>query len=401
MMFLNGSTAPIPDCHQRFIREVPNIHVSKCYVFETNGTYVMTSGNSTNPDSILRFDIYWSVESLENMTRAALSEPSVAIGLYHPLFSVWKDGTIGDSEKEEYIALGFYRSTSTVNHSSSLFFYQELYRAIKKWSIPALFGLEAEYIDIRTLPTTELTWRTNNSSSTGAGRVPRNAYHGYFSVQLAKSSIEVREEVRQHTILASAALAGGCYGLLTTIYIVLFGMNRMTPWGLVHHIPMFVVKTKVKRNSECSLLRQKDEKERKPYTHVPWFFKSRFTRSDGKSKCSTKKVYRNMIMNRFRGGPFSGSTDPADQNEHREDTDLNNHSHSNTVVEMDYQPEEEEKLNETCTALKIQKKQLQREEQSRSKRLFMHIHELETVLGEYFISTLYLDEIRSKDDMII
>lgn len=50
--------------------------------------------------------------------------------------------------------------------------------------------------------------------------------------------------MRQHTVLAAVALAGGCYGVLTTIYIMLFGMTRLTPWGLVHHIPVFISKRK-------------------------------------------------------------------------------------------------------------------------------------------------------------
>lgn len=28
--------------------------------------------------------------------------------------------------------------------------------------------------------------------------------------------------------------------MLTTVYILLFGMTRLTPWGLVHHIPVFI-----------------------------------------------------------------------------------------------------------------------------------------------------------------
>lgn len=46
----------------------------------------------------------------------------------------------------------------------------------------------------------------------------------------------------QHTFLSSIALAGGCYGVLTTIYMLLFGMTRITPWGIVHHIPVFIKK---------------------------------------------------------------------------------------------------------------------------------------------------------------
>ncbi|CAM0141130.1 unnamed protein product [Umbelopsis sp. WA50703] len=39
--------------------------------------------------------------------------------------------------------------------------------------------------------------------------------------------------------MVSTALGGGAFGLANIFYVLLFGMNRLTPWGLVHRIPFF------------------------------------------------------------------------------------------------------------------------------------------------------------------
>lgn len=106
--------------------------------------------------------------------------------------------------------------------------------------------------------------------------------------------------MRQHTVLAAVALAGGCYGVLTTIYILLFGMTRLTPWGLVHHIPVFISNRKnhakdgmyieeggydqTNNNAHPGQSIQSEDNDNKVVPNksklsstvlVPWFFRSR------------------------------------------------------------------------------------------------------------------------------
>lgn len=110
----------------------------------------------------------------------------------------------------------------------------------------------------------------------------------------------IQTEVRQHTILAAIALAGGCYGVLTTIYILLFGMTRLTPWGLVHHIPVFISNRKnhtkdgiyveeqgvyAQNNSNSAVKQPTQQEDDSKVVHkknrlsttvlIPWFFRSR------------------------------------------------------------------------------------------------------------------------------
>lgn len=151
--------------------------------------------------------------------------------------------------------------------------------------------------------------------------------HGYF----------LQTEIRQHTVLASVALAGGCYGLLTTIYILLFGMTRLTPWGLVHHIPVFISKHRhhdlrdKKYSQEENMYHQNegpDErvgrtdnnmKKRGFSTSVliPWFFRSSrrsdesFTSADVKEAIMTKMIVRN----KFQGPEQSAKLTRVDSTE--------------------------------------------------------------------------------------
>lgn len=62
---------------------------------------------------------------------------------------------------------------------------------------------------------------------------------GQFSIQLASGTMKIQQEQRQHSILSLLALGGGAFGLVNILYVMLFGMNRLTPWGLVHRIPFF------------------------------------------------------------------------------------------------------------------------------------------------------------------
>lgn len=131
--------------------------------------------------------------------------------------------------------------------------------------------------------------------------------------------------MRQHTLLASVALAGGCYGVLTTLYILLFGMTRLTPWGLVHHIPVFISKHRRHDNNinnqnsiynssqngdlggrtdeEGGTIKKKGSFYSK--TLIPWFFRSRlrksdesFTTVDAKEAVMTKMIARSKMQER-------------------------------------------------------------------------------------------------------
>ncbi|KAI8888748.1 hypothetical protein K501DRAFT_209557 [Backusella circina FSU 941] len=273
-VYYNWSSADIPDCYNRFFRTGRSDgSVSHCYVFETNGTYRMTIGSPNDgnnyTDSVRRFDFYWKIDSHLNYSYASASVPAIALQLYDPSFSAWKTKTLGGTPVEEQmlndITLGYQHATTFLNSTSNIYYTPQKYREIRPGSARALLGFEPDYIDIITLDAKQIDWPLATDNITRL--VNRSDYDGLLSMQLSKATIDVKTESRQHTLLAAIALAGGCYGVLTTIYILLFGMTRLTPWGLVHHIPVFIsnhrhYKKDDKVYTDAMILESKHEKNK-------------------------------------------------------------------------------------------------------------------------------------------
>ncbi|KAI8992323.1 hypothetical protein BDB01DRAFT_847710 [Pilobolus umbonatus] len=365
VMYLNWSVVTVPDCWNKYFRGGEDLYGTRCYIYESHGDYRMTAGDSSNPDAVRRLDFYWNVGSIENMTRLSIAQPAVAIKLFHSSFNTWIEGAIGDSEMEKLsrdnIGLGLSRTTSLVNYSTGLFFYQELYRTIKKGSVSATF--ETRLYQYQNTPNHPAYVALNDTPFSGSGNIPRSGYQGYFSVQLAKSNIEIKEEVRQNTILASVALAGGCYGILTTLYILLFGMTRMTPWGLIHHVPVFINK---KTHHEPAIYKDSDFiEDHKGKKFLPWFFRSPFSRPKKESEIFQEEAAMEHMM--AQTPVFQNKPDPT------------------YTIPATLQSFMEEAQNK------------QKEEEKRYAGLTLRMNELEIILKEYFINTLYLDEIREQD----
>ncbi|CAO3625896.1 unnamed protein product [Mucor fragilis] len=304
-MYYNWTQVDIPNCWERFFRHGANNEATKCYIFETNDTYRMATGVVYDSrDALRRLDFYWNIDDIRNLSYSTVSLPAVAVQLYDPHFSTWKMPTVGNTTIEREtsinIQLGATRATTFLNHTSGIFYYPQKYRAIRPGDAASIVGLKPNYIDIMTLVNFQHDWPIRENPPPPPPALDTSLYQGLFSVQLAQSTIDVKTEVRQHTILAAIALAGGCYGVLTTIYILLFGMTRLTPWGLVHHIPVFISNRKnhtkdgiyveeqgvyAQNNSNSAVKQPTQQEDDSKVVHkknrlsttvlIPWFFRSR------------------------------------------------------------------------------------------------------------------------------
>ncbi|KAI9304180.1 hypothetical protein BJ944DRAFT_267222 [Cunninghamella echinulata] len=221
-----------------------------CKVFKAGDANfgIIDGGKDVENRPLRRVDIYWRMDNVTAATEASFSIPSVAISLYDQSFSTWRlssDQVNAMIPKQQSFfnssRLGAYRATSMQNYTSAVYFYPLLYRAIDPGNVASLFGFQNSYVDIKTLRTSQHNWPIRPNPN-----ITRGDYHGRFSVRLATTNIEVQTEQRQHTILAALALMGGAYGVLTTIYIVVFGTPRLTPWGVVHRFPLVFSKGKDK-----------------------------------------------------------------------------------------------------------------------------------------------------------
>ncbi|KAI8085952.1 uncharacterized protein B0P05DRAFT_534348 [Gilbertella persicaria] len=463
-MYYNWTTMDIPDCWTRFFRPgYKNDDTSKCWYFSTNNTYRMATGLTyDNRDALRRFDFYWNIDSLANLSHSTISVPAIAVQLYDPRFSTWNLSTMGDTtyEKETSanIQLGQSRATTYINHTSAIFYYQQKYRAIKPKDASAIIGLTPKYTDVMTLVNFQHNWPLQTNPPPPA--LNRSLYQGIFSVQLARSTIEVQAEIRQHTILAAVALAGGCYGVLTSLYIMLFGMSRLTPWGLAHHIPAYVSrkkhhvdddlyidernihyhnnssKTACPREEQLEDGNQKSQVNRKDSTIlVPWFFRASLNGNKTfTAKNNDDSFIRKMVDHQKDEGykedahqlnelvqttkidskvPLSSpelylldSNDKADISSHpslMENTNMSprtllGHTESDHLGSSSYVNDFNITFSPAATDADKQEALMQilRREQERSDSLTTRVEELEIILSEYFINTYYLDQIRNR-----
>ncbi|CEP07284.1 hypothetical protein [Parasitella parasitica] len=458
-MYYNWTQVDVPNCWQRFFRPGSNQEATKCYVFETNNTYRMTTGVTYDSrDALRRLDFYWNIDDLRNLSYATNSLPAVAIQLYDPRFSTWKIATVGDSpiEKETAIniQLGATRATTFLNHTSAIFYSPQKYRAIKPGDAASILGLRPNYIDIMTLPNFQQDWPILSNPPPPPPAFNKSLYQGLFSVQLAKSTIDVKTEVRQHTVLAAVALAGGCYGVLTTIYIMFFGMTRLTPWGLVHHIPVFISKRKnhvkddmymeeggydtahgKRQQEDCGNTKVVPKKSKLSSTIlIPWFFRSRIRGDKTYTTHSRNDSFmRHMIIKKELEGdekdvnqlevlkvarqanhsPELGLLNAKDRQ--RSSLSSSNGSESSTEQYGSTPPllppnytmptaggsssrqddHDSVSLDSISELLRLEQKRSTMLEE-RSKELSNRVEELEVILSEYFINTDYLDQLRAR-----
>ncbi|KAL0089235.1 hypothetical protein F4703DRAFT_1840056 [Phycomyces blakesleeanus] len=398
---------PLENCYDKIrIGTTQLMGSSFCNLFEANGTlnYWISQDVPPNNDVIRRIDIYWRVDSVVNATAASLSVPALSIQLYSPSFNRWTiDPTKLIPQQVQPFAdmvLGAYRATSYMNTTSALFFVPGKYKAIMPNDPASIIGFDPKFKDIITLATNQNNWPLHDNPF-----LANDTYHGFFTVQPSHASMEVRTEQRQHTALAGIALAGGAYGVLTTIYILFFGMTRLTPWGLVHHIPVMMSrgKERIRRKShpadEEHQLYENDMK-----SHLPWFMRKHlFKDSDSSSDESQDDIeLKNQSSHIETTHPHHTIKDSDS-----EQFLLNSNSHNVESRERDIGAfsmagsvviplsDKDNDIDRSNYNHKVE--ELNEHWQQRCQELDYRVEELEMILSEYFLNTEYLDQIRQKN----
>ena len=225
-------------------------------------------------------------------------------------------------------------------------------------------------------------------------------------------------------------MAGGCYGVLTTIYIILFGMTRLTPWGLVHHVPVMINNRKQKKGKQgnTEMYMSGQEAEDNKYTTyasstssiLPWFF-----RSGERSKTMIRKQRRESDsttgsnkgaaeLREFDRTPTQENVFVPDSSIHDQNTNsasfealmADHFGKSNESPKVSRDPFSLPSLSDKTTdyqktttpvSADIQAiYDMLRKERSKNSELSSRVEELEVILAEYFIDTSYVDKLRGK-----
>ncbi|KAI7857435.1 hypothetical protein BDC45DRAFT_32767 [Circinella umbellata] len=242
LVHMDWSMSTIPNCYDYItVGEAPSDTPSRCYLFDSGDTFkygVVEEFEPTTSD-IRRIDIYWKIDSILNSSLASIAVPSITLELYTEGFSRWNPPNDLPNYLEKDLIVNGGQASSSQNFTTILYFTSSLYRAILPRDPLSLLGFAHNYIDFPTVDeVTQLEWPLQENEN-----ITRGDYHGVFAVQMANFSIDIKSEQRQHTILAAIALAGGAYGAFLTLYILLFGTLRLSPFGVFHQIPIIVLYT--------------------------------------------------------------------------------------------------------------------------------------------------------------
>ncbi|KAI8341740.1 hypothetical protein BC941DRAFT_414352 [Chlamydoabsidia padenii] len=245
LVSMNWTSTDIPGCAPYIIDgslDDPNTH---CKVFTAKNHPLQFRINGTDDTSIQRVDLYWRVDNVTSFEEATLAIPTLAIQFYAASFSPWRQSDIVKIPQQQdaldTAKHGKFRATTLQNYTTNIYFTPNKYRAIPPRDGNSLFGLAGNYVDIESIATVQHNWPLHSNPALDSGE-----YHGFFAVQLATPTIDVKMEQRQHTILSALALAGGAYGILVTLFIAIYGTPRISAFGFIHHVDNWCGQCKLK-----------------------------------------------------------------------------------------------------------------------------------------------------------
>ncbi|KAI9491669.1 hypothetical protein BDB00DRAFT_475466 [Zychaea mexicana] len=423
LMFMNWTSWTIPDPYRYIMIGEPGGDPSRCYLFQSNSAFKYGVVEDYDPmtTDIRRIDIYWKIDALENVTAVSLSVPSITMELYNPGFSRWdppdpENMVPQQKQVSRDMVLGNARSSTSVNTTTTVFFTPTLYRAIRPKDSLSLIGFAPTYVDIPTLETSQLDWDLQRNDE----NLTRGEYDGLFNLQMAKASLAVQTEQRQHTLLSALALAGGCSTLLTILYILLFGMTRIAPFGVVHQLPMVTIRgvEKIKehrRNSRVDNNHNNDNNENntsKLYNFQRYFRRSQPSqlllddiaapaKSDSASNIKDSPVVQHnaiLLMPAPAAMAQQQQQQQADEESSRFhgpwDRDYRSDQLSNTSNPSLHSSAPQDRV-EGLTMLVEQLQREQRDTAAKAAQLENRLFELQEVLRAYYINMDYLDHQRN------
>ncbi|CAG8505470.1 2506_t:CDS:2 [Ambispora leptoticha] len=229
----------------------PETSSSYCYLFTGNRTlyYLMPTLTNADPHSVNHIDFYFRFKNLTSAISSVISVATISAQLYDPDFNpLWGKAeaiTTVDKFVQAEWGLQYNSFAGIYNYSTQVRFKKSTIRSILKSDIGAVFGMNPKYHNTSYLETTSAYYPLHPSPD-----FQFNETHGHFAVGVGSFVQDLQTEKRGHTILGALGVAGGAFGAIGGIYIILFGQPRTKPWGLMHR----VAKHEVARNADISNL---------------------------------------------------------------------------------------------------------------------------------------------------
>lgn len=194
-------------------------------------------------------------------------------------------------------------------------------------------------------------------------------------------------------------------------------MTRLTPWGLVHHIPVFISKRRHPDLINPETESMASQSKKKKNVLIPWFFRSRnnrrdnekiYTSTDVKEAIMTKMLVRNKLE---EPGKLS-RVDTSElmllnSNKKSPTTPLTNYNNvlyrapqipSNSATPPPLPPRHSasgSSMSDDIVNIPINDGHPSSNDRA-TIELMNRVEELEIILSEYFINTDYLDQLRNR-----
>lgn len=222
-----------------------------CYLFENNYTSTYFFGNPdinlTGP-WVRNIDFYFKIDNITTMTSKFLSVGDISVQLMDPNFGLlWKGkaASTADLYENQKFKLQMNAFAGIQNMSTMVYFTKQTIQTILPNDISAIFGTTPNYHSISYLNTISRYFPMHSNENVSAGN-----FHGHFNIAPGSFIHDIQTEKLSHTVLIALGVLGGGFGLISGIYILLFGRPRNNPWGLMH----FLMKPKIESDGNVDLL---------------------------------------------------------------------------------------------------------------------------------------------------
>ncbi|CAG8730505.1 27008_t:CDS:2, partial [Dentiscutata erythropus] len=201
-----------------------------CYLFETNNTYFFgnpDSGNNLTRPWVRNIDFYFKIDNITNITSKYISVGAISVQLMDPNFNpLWKEkaASIADLYENQTIKSQINAFAGIQNMTTLAYFTKQTIQTILPHDIFAIFGTTPNYHNISYLNVISKYFPLHPNEDVSAGN-----FHGHFNVGPGSFIHDVQSEKLSHTVLFALGLFGGGFGLISGIYILLFGQLRNNP----------------------------------------------------------------------------------------------------------------------------------------------------------------------------
>ncbi|KAI8992320.1 hypothetical protein BDB01DRAFT_832632 [Pilobolus umbonatus] len=340
-------------------------------------------------NGIIGLSIAWEI-TRRDIPGAEPSPLEATIGLLPPGYNFYSNESNSDDIEEKIRMTHSFQEVVLLPDSYYRMLYQyELFRKIKKHDISATLGLKPNYREYLSVNFNEQRIVDDSSANRSA-----NILGGIFTLRVKDPTLKIREEVKQHTIFAALGLAGGCYSVLTAVYILIFGASRLTPWGLFHFFHGKIVQKRVNEyrkemsGSDKTQALKGDIIVNQPKKHKNWLPRSLFSRPELNPVNPAEKPYE--VVNVGQADSIDNFTmvDTEKINDRAsEDDDV-------LFIQEPYSYDMQKRIDNIEKNGRMDKYQMA--------ALLRRMNDLESLLKDYYIDLSYLDRVASRisDDSI-